>query len=61
MKLLTSLTVLLAIPAIITGLWGVNVPVPFEGQSWGFLAVLGITVMSVIITAIFMIRKNMFH
>ncbi|MGN1370611.1 MAG: magnesium transporter CorA family protein [Aristaeellaceae bacterium] len=61
MKLLTSLTVLLAIPAIITGLWGVNVPVPFEGQPWGFWAVSGITVVSVVVAAIFMIRKNMFH
>ena len=61
MKLLTSLTVLLAIPAIITGLWGVNVPVPFEGTSWGFLAVSGITIVSVVITAIFMVKKKMFH
>lgn len=60
MKTLTSLTALLSIPTIIASLWGMNVPVPFGGQSWGFWAVLGIAGIVALVAAFFMARKNMF-
>jgi len=60
MKTLTSLTALLSIPTIIASLWGMNVPVPFAGQSWGFWAVLGTAAIVALIAAFFMARKNMF-
>ena len=60
MKTLTSLTALLSIPTIIASLWGMNVPVPFSGQSWGFWAVLGFAGVVALVAAIFMARKNMF-
>lgn len=42
MKRLTSITIILAIPTLIASLWGMNVPVPFQNNEWGFpiLAVL---------------------
>ena len=42
MKRLTSITIILAIPTLIASLWGMNVPVPFQNNAWGFaiLAVL---------------------
>lgn len=61
MKTLTSLTVLLSVPTIIASLWGMNVPVPFEGTPWGFWLLLGLTVLVVIITAVGMAKRNMFH
>ncbi len=60
MKTLTSLTALLSIPTIIASLWGMNVPVPFAGQAWGFWAVLGTAAIVALVAAFFMARKNMF-
>lgn len=36
MKRLTSITVVLAIPTIISGIWGMNVSVPFARNNFGF-------------------------
>ena len=57
MKKLTSITVVLAIPTIISGLWGMNVAVPYAENSHGFLIVLIISVViSVVIT--YLLSKN---
>ncbi len=40
MKFLASVTILLAIPTLISGLWGMNVPVPFADFDFGFYCVL---------------------
>ena len=61
MKTLTSLTVLLSIPTIIASLWGMNVPVPLAGTSWGFYAVLGFAALTAVVAAVVMTRKNMFR
>ena len=61
MKMLTSLTVLLSIPTIIASLWGMNVPVPLGGTSWGFWALVGLSGLAVLVATIYMSRKNMFH
>lgn len=44
MKMLTSLTVILAIPTLIASLWGMNVPVPMQNSNLGFVILMGITV-----------------
>lgn len=49
MKMLTSITIILAIPTLIASMWGMNVPVPFQNNPWGFL-ILG--VVSIIVTVI---------
>ncbi len=45
MKFLASVTIMLAIPTLISGLWGMNVPVPFAGSSFGFAIVCLIAVI----------------
>lgn len=35
-KRLTGATIILMIPSVITGLWGMNVPVPLAESRWGF-------------------------
>lgn len=60
MKLLTAITILLTIPTLISSLWGMNVPVPFEGTSWGFWVLIGIIVAILIPVIVIMIRKRMF-
>ena len=45
MKVLAAVTIILTIPSIIFGLWGMNVPVPFAGSPLGFFAVIGIAAL----------------
>jgi len=59
MKLLTSLTVIIAIPTLIASLWGMNVPVPFTNSSNGFVIVVSIALLCSFISVIFMIKKRM--
>jgi magnesium transporter len=42
MKFLASVTIVLSIPTIITGFFGMNVDVPLTDQPWGFMVILGI-------------------
>lgn len=49
MKMLTSITIILAIPTLIASLWGMNVPVPWQNNQWGF-AILAVAM--VVVTAI---------
>ena len=58
MKLLAALTIVLTVPTIIFGLWGTNVPLPFENNPFGFWIILGIGVVSTAAAALLMIRKR---
>ncbi len=60
MKVLTSLTVVLAVPTIFASLWGMNVDVPFERNPLGFWIVLGISLVASLAAFIVMWRKKMF-
>ncbi len=60
MKVLTSLTVVMAVPTIISSLWGMNVAVPFSQSSAGFWIVMGISVICAFFAFIFMYKKRMF-
>lgn len=42
MKFLASVTIILAIPTLISGLWGMNVEVPFAANPYGFMIVLSV-------------------
>ncbi|MCL2798592.1 MAG: magnesium transporter CorA family protein [Firmicutes bacterium] len=59
MKFLTAITIILAIPTVIAGLWGMNTGVPFEGELWGFFAALGIAVVISVVVLIVLMRKKM--
>ncbi len=61
MKVLTSVTALLAIPTIFSSLWGMNVPVPFQDSPFGFWIVLGISVVVAGACFILMYKKRMFR
>ncbi|XEO93997.1 magnesium transporter CorA family protein [Latilactobacillus sakei] len=43
MKTLTSISIVLTIPTIIGGFWGMNVPVPLANSNKGFLLLLGLS------------------
>lgn len=58
MKTLTEISIVLTIPAIIFGFWGINVHVPFEKSSYGVLAVLIISAILSLICWFWMRRKT---
>ena len=58
MKVLTSLTLLVAIPSMIGAFWGMNTGVPFEGQMWGFWVVIGISIFVCLIAGIVLWKKR---
>nr|WP_307991028.1 magnesium transporter CorA family protein [uncultured Niameybacter sp.] len=60
MKTLTSLTIVLSIPTMIFSLFGMNVPLPFMRDPYGYIYILLGSLVLIIIGAIVMFRKKMF-
>lgn len=44
MKILTLATVMIAIPNVFYGMYGMNVPLPFQHEPWAYWIILGFTV-----------------
>ena len=61
MKFLTSITILLAIPTLISGYWGMNVPVPFAHNPYGFVIVILLSIGLSWICMIWLKRKGMMN
>lgn len=59
MKFLTSVTIILAIPALFGALWGMNLDVPFTNMQGGFWIVAGAAIASTVGVAIWLWRKKM--
>lgn len=59
MKLLTSITIIIAVPTLIASFWGMNVPVPFEGSSWGFPIMVGLSLVFAGVTIFILWRRKM--
>jgi len=58
MKLLTSLTIILSIPTIVTSFYGMNIALPFQKSPMAFMLTLLISLfLSTIIAIIFMKKK----
>lgn len=63
MKYLASITIVMAIPTIISGLFGMNVlgeGIPFAGSPWGFAIICGITLFICILTILILKKRKMF-
>lgn len=58
MKILTSLTVILMIPTLITSTYGMNIPLPLQGHGAAFAAVTALSVGLTSAAIWFMKRKN---
>jgi len=57
MKTLTVFTVLIALPNVFYGMYGMNVVLPFQDQPWAYGAVVGFTVF--LLFLIYIIAKKM--
>lgn len=60
MKLLTGITIILALPTFISSLWGMNVQVPFQNNPNGFVIVSIFMAAVTFIAGLIMGYKNMF-
>ncbi|MDO4219255.1 MAG: magnesium transporter CorA family protein [Synergistaceae bacterium] len=60
MKYLTSITIVLAVPTLLSGLFGMNVPVPYTNHPWGFAIVIGWSVLLTICAVIWLWKKHLF-
>lgn len=60
MKLLASITIVMSIPNIISGFFGMNVPMPLAGFSWAFYAICGGAALVCAIVAAILFKKKMF-
>ena len=60
MKFLTSIAIMYAIPTMFAIFWCMNVPVPFGENPYGFLIVVGLSIISAILAAIYFAKKGMF-
>ena len=60
MKILTSITIVMAIPTIFGSLFGMNVPVPLGNHQFGFIIIMGITIAISIVVLFVLAKKKMF-
>lgn len=60
MKRLTTITIILMIPAAISGFYGMNVPNGWEEFQWAFPTILLVTIVIITICVLFFKKKNLF-
>jgi len=60
MKFLTAITIILSIPTMLASFWGMNVPVPFGQNLYGFTIILSISLVICLISTWLLIKKHMF-
>ena len=61
MKFLTSITIVLAIPTMISSFWGMNVKLPFENSPIGFIIMVLIAVVLTLVVTWWLKRKDMLN
>lgn len=61
MKFLTSITIVLAIPTMISSFWGMNVRLPFENSPMGFVIMVLIAVILTVAVTWWLKRKDMLN
>ncbi len=59
MKFLTSITIVLAVPTMVSSFWGMNVALPFEKSPFGFLIMIVIATALTLFVTWWLRRKNM--
>jgi len=59
MKFLTSITIILAVPTMISSFWGMNVELPFQDSAMGFVIMIFIAVITTLLVTWWLNRKDM--
>ena len=61
MKTLTSITIVLAVPTMISSFWGMNVKLPFEKSPYGFVIMILIALVTTVIVTWWLKKRDMFN
>ena len=60
LKLLTSITIVLSIPTLIASVYGMNVHLPFQDAQFGFVFIMGVTIVTTVLCVFLLWRSEMF-
>ena len=61
MKFLTSITIILAVPTMISSFWGMNVALPFEKSPIGFVVMVVIAIIMTLAVTWWLKKKDMLN
>lgn len=61
MKFLTSITIVLAIPTMVSSFWGMNVELPFQNNINGFAIMIAISITLTLAVTIWLKKKDMLN
>lgn len=61
MKTLTSITIILAVPTMISSFWGMNVRLPFETNPFGFVIMVFVAIIITLLVAGWLNKKDMLN
>ena len=61
MKTLTSITIILAVPTMISSFWGMNVSLPFENNHYGFVIMIFIAIIVTLLVTVWLNKKDMLN
>ena len=61
MKFLTSITIVLAVPTMISSFWGMNVGLPFQNSPFGFVVMVLISVILTLLVTWWLKKKDMLN
>ena len=59
MKFLTSITIVLAVPTMVSSFWGMNVGLPLQNSPYGFVVMLLISIVLTLLVTWWLKRKDM--
>lgn len=59
MKTLTSITIILAVPTMISSFWGMNVHLPLQDSPYGFIVMILIAILTTVIVTVWLNKKDM--
>jgi len=60
MKRLTSITIILSLPALVAGIYGMNVPIPYQNSAHAFYIPMILSVVASIILSWYFMKKKWF-
>ncbi len=60
MKALTAITILLAIPNVFYGMYGMNIALPFQGEPWAYPVITSFTVLLILLVMVIAKRLRLF-